>query len=158
SKVVGDSLIYFETYTVSVLCLMSACLMHSDRITVRMAVRNFTRRKTSMAIVIIGLMIGTAMISGALVTGDTLTELFTRGAYYGYGHADEVVYARNSTTIGFQGSAYQYFGYNVYQTLATGLSNSPFAGPDVAGVTPETIETVSHYDTNQRIVQPGTAS
>src|SRR2546430_12464356 len=82
SKIVGGSLIYFEAYTVSVLFLIAAWLMLSDRITVRMAVRNFTRRKTSMAIVIIGLMIGTAMISGALVTGDTLTELFTRGFFF----------------------------------------------------------------------------
>src|SRR5438093_13532646 len=113
-----------------------------DVITSRESIRIFTRRKTNMALVIAGLMIGTAMISGSLVTVDTLTELFTRGAYFGYGHADEVVYARNSTTFGFQGSAHQYFGYNVYQSLSTGLSNSPSAGADVVGVTPEIIETV----------------
>src|SRR2546425_807294 len=132
-------------------------MMLRDRITVRMALRNFTRGKTNMALVIEGLRIGTAMISGSLVTGDPLTELFTRGAYFGYGHADEVVYARNSTTVGFQGSAYQYFGYNVYQSLSTGLSNNPSAGPDVVGVTPEIIETVSLYDTNKGIVQAGSA-
>src|SRR3989449_8442724 len=102
-------------------------------------------------------MIGTAMISGSLVTGDTLTELFTRGAYFGYGHADAVVYARHSTTFGFQGSAYQYFGYNVYHSLSAGLSNSPSAGADVVGVTPEIIETVSIYDSNKGIVQAGSA-
>src|SRR2546429_6999586 len=109
-------------------------MMPGNKIPVRMSLKNFPRRKTSMALVIAGLMIGTAMISGSLVTGDTLTELFTRGAYFGYGHADEVVYARNSTTIGFQGSAYQYFAYNVYQSLPTGLSNIPSAGPDVVRV------------------------
>ncbi len=157
STIVGGSTIGFEVYFIVVLLLISLGMMLRDRPTLRMALRNFTRRKTNMALVIAGLMIGTAMISGSLVTGDTLTELFTRGAYFGYGHADEVVYARNSTTIGFQGSAYQYFGYNIYQSLSTGLSNNPSAGPDVVGVTPEIIETVSLYDTNKGIVQAGSA-
>src|SRR3989475_9719208 len=122
SKIVGGSLIYFEAYTVSVLFLISAWLMLGDRITVRMAVRNFTRRKTSMAIVITGLMIGTAMISGALVTGDTLTELFTRGAYYGYGYADEVVYVHDPISF-----AYQYIGLNVSQNLGSNLRSNPKA-------------------------------
>ena len=157
SSIAGSSTIGFEVYIVAVLLLISLGMMLRDRLTLRMALRNFTRRKTNMALVIAGLMIGTAMISGSLVTGDTLTELFTRGAYFGYGHADEVVYARNSTTFGFQGSAYQYFGYNVYQSLSTGLSNYPSAGPDVVGVTPEIIETVSIYDSNKGIVQAGSA-
>src|SRR5467141_1142880 len=150
SKVVGGSLIYFETYTVSVLFLISAWLMLSDRITVRMAVRNFTRRKTSMAIVITGLMIGTAMISGALVTGDTLTELFTRGAYYGYGYADEVVYVHDPISF-----AYQYIGLNVSQTLASNLRNNPTAGGQVLGVTPEILDTVVVNDTSYGYIQTG---
>jgi len=51
----------------------------------------------------------------------------------------------------------RYFGYNVYQALSTGLSSNPSAGPDVVGVTPEIIETVSIYDTNKGIVQAGSA-
>src|SRR2546426_6280673 len=62
---------------------------------VLMPQKTSARRKTSMALVIAGLMIGTAMISGSLVTGDTLTNLFTRGAYNGYGYADEVVYTQS---------------------------------------------------------------
>src|SRR3989442_9903340 len=156
SPVLGGSLLYLELYFDWLLLSTSLVMVLRNRITLRMALRNFGRRKTNMALVIAGLMIGTAMISGSLVTGDTLTELFTRGAYFGYGHADEVVYARNSTTFGFQGSPYQYFGYNVYQTLSTGLSKS-LAGPDVVGVTPEIIETVSIYDANKGIVQAGSA-
>jgi putative ABC transport system permease protein len=157
SPILGASLLYLELYFDGLLLATSLVMVFRSRITLRMALRNFTRRKANMALVIAGLMIGTAMISGSLVTGDTLTELFTRGAYFGYGHADEVVYARNSTTFGFQGSAYQYFGYNVYQTLSMGLSGNPSAGPDVIGVTPEIIETVSIYDSNKGIVQAGSA-
>src|SRR5690348_17562866 len=88
-------------------------MMTKDKITVRMSLRNFTRRKTSMALVIAGLMIGTAMISGSLVTGDTLTNLFTRGAYNGYGYADEVVYTQSAA------GGYQFFpltrAHDLYQ-------------------------------------------
>jgi len=83
SSIFGGSLTSLEVYSVIVLFLVSLGMMTRDRITVRMSIRNFTRRKTNMAIVIAGLMIGTAMISGSLVTGDTLTNLFTRGAYNG---------------------------------------------------------------------------
>ncbi len=157
SPIFGGSLLYLELYFDWLLLATSLVMVLRNRITLRMALRNFGRRKTNMALVIAGLMIGTAMISGSLVTGDTLTELFTRGAYFGYGHADEVVYARNSTTFGFQGSAYQYLGYNVYLSLSTSLFGGPSAGQDVAGITPEIIETVSIYDTNKGIVQAGSA-
>ncbi|HZD12495.1 MAG TPA: FtsX-like permease family protein, partial [Candidatus Binatus sp.] len=146
----GGSLLFFEAYTVLVLFLISAWLMLGDRILVRMAVRNFTRRKTSMAIVIMGLMIGTAMISGALVTGDTLTELFTRGAYYGYGFADEVVYARNPLTFG-----YQYVGLNISQQLDSQLRIDPNAASHLIGVTPEILDTVSVNNTRNGFIQSG---
>ncbi len=156
-QIVGGSMVYLELYFVGLLAAVSLAMVLRDRITLRMALRNFTRRKTSMALVISGLMIGTAMISGSLVTGDTLTELFTRGAYFGYGYADEVVFARNTTILGFQTSSYQYFGMSVYQQLSTGLSGSTSAGPEVVGVTPEIVETVSLFDVSKGLVQAGAA-
>ncbi len=147
-NIVGGSMLYFEIYIVVVLLLISLGMMANDRLTFRMAIRNFTRRKTNMAIVIAGLMIGTAMISGSLVTQDTLTELFTRGAYYGYGFADEVVYARNATTSG-----YQYFTLSTSRSLSSQLASSQQAGPDVLGVTPEIVDTVSVNDVSKGVIQ-----
>jgi putative ABC transport system permease protein len=148
SGIVGDSTIELELYIVIVLLLISLSMMLRDRLTFRMALRNFTRRKTSMAIVILGLMIGTAMISGSLVTQDTFTELFTRGAYYGYGFADEVVYARNVT-----GAGYLYFPANTSRSLSSQLTSNPQAGPFLLGSTPEIISTVSLSDANSGNVQ-----
>jgi putative ABC transport system permease protein len=148
SGIVGGSTVGFEVYIVIVLLLISLGMMLRDRLTFRMAVRNFARRKTSMVIVILGLMIGTAMISGSLVTQDTFTELFTRGAYYGYGFADEVVYARNVTSF-----AYLYFPANVSQNLASQLASNPQASPFLLGVTPEILDTVSISDTSSGLVQ-----
>src|SRR2546428_10457189 len=104
-------------------------MMARDRITVRMSLRNFARRKTNMAIVIAGLMIGTAMISGSLVTGDTLTNLFTRGAYNGYRYADEVGYTQSG-----QGG-YQFFDIGIAHTLHHSPSRSPSAAPLIQGGT-----------------------
>jgi putative ABC transport system permease protein len=148
SSVVGGSTIDLEIYVVIVLLLMSMGMILRDRLTFRMALRNFVRRKTSMAIVILGLMIGTAMISGSLVTQDTFTELFTRGAYYGYGFADEVVYAFNVT-----GAGYQYFPASISQSLSSQLASNPQASQFLLGSTPEILDTVSLSDSNSGNVQ-----
>src|SRR2546426_6038843 len=150
SSIFGGSLTSLEVYSVIVLFLVSLGMMTGDRITVRMSIRNFTRRKTNMAIVIAGLMIGTAMISGSLVTGDTLTNLFTRGAYNGYGYADEVVYTQSG-----QGG-YQFFDIGIAHTLYQSLSSSPSAGPLLQGVTPEILIGVQLVnDTTKGVVQAG---
>ena len=149
-SLVGSSTTNFLGYVVIVLIVVTGGMMLSDRITLRMALRNFTRRKTSMAIVIAGLMIGTAMISGSLVTGDTLTELFTRGAYFGYGYADEVVYTQSQRSPG-----YQFFNVSTAQSLYQGLLSSPSASPDLLGVTPEILTAASVTDTTNGVVQSG---
>jgi putative ABC transport system permease protein len=142
----GNSITNLELYAVGIVFLITIGLMVQDKITVRMALRNFTRRKTNMAIVICGLMIGTAMISGSLVTGDTLNELFTRSGYYGYGYADEVVFAPSQT-------GYQFFPVHVAQQLYTGIANNQASSPYVKGVTPEILSSVSINDTTKNIVQ-----
>src|SRR3972149_93615 len=90
---VGDTSTFSQFYIVGALLVISISLMVRNPVLLRMAIRNIGRRKANFAIVISGLMIGTAMISGSLVTGDTLTDLFTKGSYYSYGYADEVVYS-----------------------------------------------------------------
>src|SRR2546422_8662945 len=111
-------------------------MMTKDKITVLMSMRNSARRKTSMALVIAGLMIGTAMISGSLVTGDTLTNLFTRGAYNGYGYADEVVYTQSG------GGGYRFFSISIALSLYRALSSASSAGSDRRAVTPKILSTV----------------
>jgi len=150
SSIFGNSLIGLEVYGVIILLLISLGMMASDRITVRMSLRNFTRRKTNMAIVIAGLMIGTAMISGSLVTGDTLTNLFTRGAYNGYGYADEVVYTQSGA------GGYQFFDLSISHSLYQSLSTSSTASPVLRGVTPEILTAVPLVnDTTKGVGQAG---
>ena len=148
SSIFGSSLTNLEAYSVAVLFLITAGMMARDRITVKMSFRNFTRRKTNMAIVIAGLMIGTAMISGSLVTGDTLTNLFTRGAYNGYGYADEVAYALN-------GTGYQFFNLSYSHQIYHDLSTSSTASAYFRGVTPEILSAVTANNTKNGVIQSG---
>ncbi len=59
----------------------------------RMAIRNIARRKRFVVIVVAGLLIATAMISGSLVVGDTLDYIIKQDTYKSTGEVDIVVYA-----------------------------------------------------------------
>lgn len=120
-------------------------LMLRDKITSRMSVRNITRRRTTVVLVVAGLLVGTAMISGSLVTGDTMNSLFTRGAYFSYGAVDESVYSLTS-----QGG-YAFFNYSTYSQVSSSIQGIPHT----AGVTPLILYTSSLFDNNTKVGQPG---
>ena len=61
------------------------------RILFTMAKRNFTRRKGTTALVVAGLMIGTAIVSVSLVVGDTLDNMIANQVTEGAGNVDFVV-------------------------------------------------------------------
>ena len=62
------------------------------KIILHMGLRNVTRRKVNTVIVVFGLMIGTVIISGSLVIGDTLENMFTKGVYDSYDETDETIF------------------------------------------------------------------
>jgi putative ABC transport system permease protein len=57
----------------------------------RMALRNIARRKRFAVIIVSGLLVATAMISGALVVGDTLDYLIKKSVFDSTGNVDIVV-------------------------------------------------------------------
>ncbi len=57
----------------------------------RLAARNIGRRRARVAIVIAGLLVGTAIISSSLVVGDTLRFIFLQDVYTRLDAVDEVV-------------------------------------------------------------------
>ncbi len=61
------------------------------RILFRLAMKNIARRRRLAAIVILGLLVGTALMSSALVVGDTLEYIFTEDVLQRWGLVDEVV-------------------------------------------------------------------
>ena len=98
----------------------------------RLAARNIGRRKTRMAIVIAGLLVGTAIISSSLVVGDTLRYIFLQDVYTRLGPIDEMVW--NS----FNGNLYS-FPESYYPAIAADLRAQ---GAPVDGVAPLLLKTM----------------
>lgn len=72
----------------------------------KISMRNLRRRKTYSALVILGLLIATAMISSTLTVKDSMEYLITDSTYNNLGEVDIVV------------SSNQYFDYSIYKTLS----------------------------------------
>src|ERR1700675_4802250 len=57
----------------------------------RLALRNLVRRPRETTLVILGSLLGTAIMTGSFVVGDTFTSSIRRGAFEQLGPIDEVV-------------------------------------------------------------------
>jgi putative ABC transport system permease protein len=82
----------------------------------RMAVRNALRRPKQTATVVAGLMIGTAIVSSALVAGDSARGAIRGYVYQSLGEVDE--------SIAVQG--YPFFPAAAYERLRTVVEDGPF--------------------------------
>src|SRR5258708_6818599 len=59
----------------------------------RLALRNATRRPRETALVILGSLLGTAIMTGSFVVGDTFNSSIRRTAYEQLGPVDEIISA-----------------------------------------------------------------
>ena len=91
-----------------------ALSMRSNPVLSRISLRNIGRRKGSTALVILGSMVGTALITGSLVISDTSGRTNQNAAYLHLGEIDEVV-----SLPGSQGTDGLYFD----RQLMAGLVN-----------------------------------
>ncbi len=89
--------ISMNTWLVVMLILLAVCLVTvawiwlRHRVIFKLGVRNIPRRKSQTALIVIGLMLATLIISAALGTGDTLTHWIGGSVYKQFGPVDEVV-------------------------------------------------------------------
>src|SRR3954454_16435925 len=65
-----------------------------NRVFLRLRIRNARRRPGRSALIVVGLMLGTAIIAAALATGDTMTQTIRSSAVSALGSTDEVVAAQ----------------------------------------------------------------
>jgi putative ABC transport system permease protein len=80
--------------------LILAVLAARDRTSLRIAVRNFPRRKAPCALIVTGLMLATVLFSAAFTTGDTLTTSLRAQALANIGRVDVVVKAKQPESDG----------------------------------------------------------
>ena len=73
-----------------------AALALRNRVLVRIGLRNVVRRRGRTALIVVGLMLGTAIIAAALATGDTMSHTIRTEAVTAMGQTDELVAARGA--------------------------------------------------------------
>ena len=122
---------------VGIIILVVVIFGVTNRIIFKMATRNIKRRRANVAIVVAGLLVGTAIISSSLVVGDTMKYIFEKDVYDRLDLIDEVVASHSP-------QGYTYFNYSHYTILNNGLS----AQDKIDGISPIIMETVPVLNQN----------
>jgi putative ABC transport system permease protein len=123
--------------------LGSAILAIRTPLSFRIALRNIRRARSRSALVVLGLLVATAIVSGSLVVGDTVANVNVHYAYLGYGYTDEGIYA-----IAPNG------GYQAFPaSVATAVVSASSTDPDIAGVTPMIVGIAQAFDNTTRVPQ-----
>jgi putative ABC transport system permease protein len=139
--------------TLAVALAVVAALALRNRVFLRLGVRNVPRRRGRSALIVVGLMLGTAIITAALATGDTMSHTIRSSAVAALGQTDEVVAAKGVSSAlavdsGATGARYfpaPYADRIVRITVNSGL---------VDGVTPVIVEPVAVQDVSSRQNEP----
>ena len=127
-----------------------ASLAVRNPVLVRLGVRNVRRRPARSALIVLGSMLGTAIIAAALATGDSMSHTIRSSATAALGRTDEVVAARGSsqfdvgaiTTDAARATGSRYFPQAYAERIASAVRPSGV----VAGVTPVITEDVAVQD------------
>jgi putative ABC transport system permease protein len=120
----------------ALVALVSAGFALRHRLAFRIALRNVRRGRARTVLLILGLLVGTTIISGSLIVGSTVQALDVHYTYLGAGYVHESI----SATAPSGGLAP--YPYPVYSALA----NASQGQVDIAGITPMIIGTTQVYD------------
>ncbi len=120
----------------AVVGLATALLGLRHRLSFRIAMRNVRRGRARTVLLIAGLLVGTTIVAGSLIVGDTVQQLSFHYTYIGAGYVDESVTGTSPT------GGLSYFPYAAYTQTAALVAGDP----DIAGVTPEIVDSGAIYD------------
>ena len=132
-----------------------AVLAIRNRVFFKMAMRNIRRRRGRTILIVVGLMLGTLIISAALSTGDTISHTVRSTVVGGLGNVDEIISAEGSDVdVEFffeegQGGA-SYFD----EGLLAPFEEAASAIQEIDGVAPAIVETVAVVDVTSRQNEP----
>jgi putative ABC transport system permease protein len=131
-----------------VVAIVAAVLALRNRVPFRIAMRNVRRGRWRTVLIVLGLLVGTAIISGSLVINDTVAAVNVHYTYQGWGYTTEAIY--NDSVA--QGSApYAFFPLATY----TAVANASASESLIAGTTPEVIDTGTAYDATNGVPETG---
>ena len=112
----------------------------------KMAIRNIVRKRRFTVIIIAGLLVATAMISGALVVGDTLEYVNKQDTFMRTGPVDIVVSVRNPA------GETTYFDQAIAYNLMNAIENGTL--PHLDGAQPAARESVTVQDLSNGLIFP----
>ena len=113
---------------------------------VRMGLRNIGRRKPQTALIVIGLMLSTLIISAAFATGDTVGYSITNEVYDAFGEADFF--------IGFDGDIAAERDDRLLTDEFLDTLNAEFADdPDIDGITGVLVEVLPVLNAERRLAE-----
>src|ERR671936_1663968 len=121
---------------------LAAALALRNRVFLRLGVRSVGRRRGRSALIVVGLMLGTAIIAAALATGDTMSTTIRSSAVKALGNTDEVVAAKGleaALTAQSAGTAARYFPQNYAGRISKAVAGAGL----VDGVAPTIVEDVA---------------
>jgi len=125
-----------------------------NRVFLRLGIRNAQRRPGRSALIVVGLMLGTAIIAAALATGDTMTQTIRSSTVAALGQTDELVAARGATANveAENGAAtgVRYFPQRDFAVVRRALAGSSL----VDGLAPAIIEPVAAQNPHARRNEP----
>src|SRR5436305_4226825 len=130
-----------------------AVLALRNRVFLRLGVRNLGRRRGRSALIVVGLMLGTAIITAALATGDTMSHTIRSAAVSALGQTDEIVAAKGvetSLATANDATGARYFPASYANRIADATSGSGL----VDGVAPVIFEPVAAQDVSSRQNEP----
>ena len=118
----------------------------------KMAARNLARRKGNTAIVIIGLLIGTAIVTSSFVMGDTMGFVFENAVNEQLGEIDELVHTPGGNQSSNETGLFSYFNQSYYDDLAEARGLGQL--PSVDGLLPIIFETVPVFNPASQLAEP----
>ncbi|MCI4347856.1 MAG: hypothetical protein L3J97_04475, partial [Thermoplasmata archaeon] len=128
---------------VLVVFIGSAVVALRNRLTFRIAMRNVRRSRGRTVLLILGLLVGTTIISGSFVVGDTVTQLNLHYTYLAGGYVDEAIYGIAPS------GGHLYFPYSTYGQIARLAGTNP----SIAGITPAIVDLTQAFDKSTGIPQ-----
>jgi putative ABC transport system permease protein len=139
--------------TLAVALAVVAALALRNRVFLRLGVRNVPRRRGRSALIVVGLMLGTAIITAALATGDTMSHTIRSSAVAALGQTDEVVAAKgvsSALAVDSGATGARYFPAPYADRIARITADSGL----VDGVAPVIVEPVAVQDVSSRQNEP----
>ena len=134
---------------VAAVLVVVGILAFRRRVLARMAIRSISRRKKFSVIVVCGLLIATAMISGSLVAGDTLDYIIAKDIMTSTGEVDVMISALNET------GQETYFNSSIASSVAADVSSGALPHIDKVSVAVREVLAVKNLRTNKTFARAG---